>query len=277
MPTTLTTTQQEIQDMVERIEAARADGFDVRDLEAQLDYLERSATTAELRHEIERDYPEISPDRDRALAQLDVLNDAGIHRIERYDAQSPHVAVGDAYGALAREREQAAKDEVAAEVDREMAERKAKAEPTISAGHGRVPGVSYSAWSAKYDVKRDTATRDVVYSRDGVEHIRDRGEVIDVRNDPEAVKDAVKLCKEQGVEKIDVLSKDAEKRQMVMREAYRQGVAVETHRDPHVEAELKAAVKAVESERAGSRAEERDRENEAQRVNDGPEIEAEQA
>ena len=154
-----------------------------------------------------------------------------------------------------------------------MAERKAKAEPTISTGHGHVPAVSNSAWSEKYDVMRDPETRDVVYSRDGVEYIRDRGEVIEVRNDPEAVKDAVRLCKEQGVEKIDVHSKDPEKRQMVMREAYRQGVAIETHHDLAIEAELKTAVKAVEVERSAARSAERA--NEAEHANDGPEIEAE--
>ena len=84
MPNTLTTTQQDIEDMLERIAAARADGVDVRDLEAQLEFLERSATTAELREEIERDYPENSPDRDRALAQA---------RRARRRRRPPHRAV----------------------------------------------------------------------------------------------------------------------------------------------------------------------------------------
>ncbi len=57
-----------------------------------------------------------------------------------------------------------------------------------------------------------------------------------------------------------------------MREAYRQGIAIEAHRDARIEAELKSAVKSVEAERAASRSVERECANGAERANDGPEI-----
>ncbi len=76
-----------------------------------------------------------------------------------------------------------------------------------STGPGRVPEMSKSVWAEKCDIKRDPESHDVVYSRYGAEHIRDRGDTLEMR--PSAtVKDAVSLCKEQGVEKIDVLFED---------------------------------------------------------------------
>ena len=203
---------------------------------------EGTVTTASLRREIEADYHEESPARNRALAQIDALEKRGIHRVERLHGQEPYVAIGDTVSREAR-RERA--EEIQATLDAEP-EHVVKG-GDLDKGRYREPEPSSADWTKAYELRKD---RDgsIVYTREGEERIRDDGRTVRVASDAKSIKDAVCLCKEQGVERIDVRATDPGKRQAIMREAIKQRVQIETHRDPKVEDEYRKALVAVQRE-----------------------------
>jgi len=211
---------------------------------------EGSATTASLRREIEEDYDAESPARKRALAQLDGLEKRGIHRIQRLEAQEPHVAIGDhVTREVHRERadeKQAGYDEARRTRDAQDGRRVVEG-GDLDKGRHREPEPSTTGWAKAYEVSKD---RDgsIVYTRDGEECIRDDGRTVKVISDEKSIRDAVTLCKEQGVQRLDVQSADPAKRQAIMREAIKQRVQIETHRDPKVEDEYRKALVAVQRE-----------------------------
>ena len=208
---------------------------------------ENTKTTAQLRREIERDYNEHDVAGQRGLKQIDALEDAGVHRVEAYDKQAPHISVDDAYGKLACEQDEAEKREAAAHRGDARSERSEQSD--LDTGRDRRPEPSESPWAKEYEIDR-AKDGSVIYFRDGAQQIRDHGRDVEVSNDPRAMRDAVRLCKEQGAERVEIKSQDPAKRQALMKEAYRQDLKIETRQDRGVEGEARKAMVAVERERA---------------------------
>lgn len=212
---------------------------------------DNSATTAALRREILQDYA-AGDQRDKYVSQLDTLERRGIHRLERYPGQSPHIVVGDVLEREARkdrdEEERLVRDEVRRELQPERRRERA-AGADLDRGIEREPQPSTAGWTKAYEVRRDEATGSVTYSRDGVERIRDDGRDVRVANDQHSIRDAVALVKEQRSGPIAVRATDPEKRAAIMRECVRQNQKVQVPTKAE-EAEYHRACVAVAREQA---------------------------